>query len=68
MLVGELTHLRPPSTGRYLSLDVSFPPFVDFSFAGHPFDTIKVRFQNPEFVGKYGSTTLAFRESQPRLS
>ncbi|KAL7415624.1 mitochondrial carrier domain-containing protein [Mrakia frigida] len=28
---------------------------------GHPFDTIKVRFQHPSFRGRYGSTAMAFK-------
>jgi len=31
--------------------------------AGHPFDTIKVRFQHPSFKGRYGSTAMAFSQS-----
>lgn len=29
---------------------------------GHPFDTVKVRFQSPSFAGRYSSTVDAFRQ------
>ncbi|KZV67058.1 mitochondrial carrier [Peniophora sp. CONT] len=66
--------------GEKVAGDVALDPRLDFLAGtiagaaaiavGHPFDTVKVRFQNPSTAGKYSSTfhalTTIVREEGPR--